>query len=157
MAVPFPHEDVIHGPMKQRAVVRKKRDVSLVFPSHLLTPEDLLHFVELPGFSGDWDDLGLNDEDDLTALQLAIMANPKGPPVVKGTGGLRKLRFAPVRWNCGKSGAARVCYVYLERHWTVVLLMVYGKGAKESLTSEEKSLIKKEIDLINTWMDSRNY
>jgi hypothetical protein len=131
--------------------------VRLVFPKHLLKPEDFLHFVELPEFSEDWDALGLDDEDDLTALQMAIMANPKGAPVVQGTGGLRKLRFAPGRWNCGKSGAARVCYVYLETHWTVVLMMVYGKGAKESLTGEEKSLIKREIERINTWMDARNY
>jgi hypothetical protein len=143
--------------MKERAVGRKKQDVRLVFPKHLLKPEDFLHFVELPEFSGDWDALGLNDEEDLTLLQMAIMANPKGAPVVRGTGGLRKLRFAPGRWNCGKSGAARVCYVYLETHWTVVLMMVYGKGAKESLTSEEKSLIKREIEQINTWMDARNY
>lgn len=137
--------------------MRKKREVTLIYRPHICKPEDFLHFVEYPAFSSDWSELGLDVEEDLLALQLMIMANPKGPPIIKGTGGLRKLRFAPNRWNCGKSGAARVCYVYFEDHWTVVLFLAYGKGAKETLTAEEKKLIKNEIARTEKWMNSRNY
>jgi hypothetical protein len=50
----------------------------LVYPKHLLAPQDLLNFSEMAGFVGDWQDLQLNVEFDLLALQVAIMANPKG-------------------------------------------------------------------------------
>lgn len=69
------------------SVAKGTQRPTLIYPSHWPTPEDLLHFVEEPGFEDDWKSLGLNVADDLTALQLMIMTNPKGSPVVKGTGG----------------------------------------------------------------------
>jgi len=130
---------------------------TLIYPPHLISPEDILHFVEEDDFGSDWKDLGLNDEDDLTALQVMIMANPKGAPVVRGTGGLRKMRFAPESWNSGKSGAARVCYAYFEKHWTVLLLMAYGKGAKENISASECVAIGKYLKSVEKYLHSRNY
>jgi len=91
-------------------------EFTLLYPNHELTPEDLLHFVELDEFRDDWEQLGLDVEGDLWALQILIMRNPGGTPVIPETGGLRKMRFAPGRWNTGKSGAVRVCYVYFPDH-----------------------------------------
>jgi hypothetical protein len=62
-----------------------------VYPQQELQPEDLLNFVELDWFVDSWDDLDLGDEA-LSALQVLIMSNPTGAKVIKGTGGLRKLR-----------------------------------------------------------------
>lgn len=79
---------------------------SVVYPGHVLDPEDLLTFFELKWFTRDWDGLGLRESDDeLCALQLMIMCDPAGYPVIPGTHGLRKLRFAPSTWNKGKRGA----------------------------------------------------
>jgi hypothetical protein len=97
----------------------------------LLQPADLLHFVELRAFTEAWDAvLGLND-DDLTALQVLIMFGPKDAPVVAGTGGLRKLRYAPSGWSHGKRGGVRVCYVHYEALGVVLLVTAYAKGRKE--------------------------
>jgi hypothetical protein len=63
---------------------------------HRIRPEDVVIFVELDGFTNDWQDRRLSD-DDLHALQLAIMEKPKGAPVLPGTGGLRKIRYAPLK------------------------------------------------------------
>lgn len=88
-------------------------------------------------FSASWKQVGLGD-DELLALQIAIMDDPTAAPVVVGTGGLRKLRFAPPGWRRGKSGAARVCYFYFQR-WRVVLLMVaYAKGTRADLTPAQR-------------------
>ncbi|MGW8257775.1 MAG: hypothetical protein ACWGMZ_09855 [Thermoguttaceae bacterium] len=87
----------------------------------MLSPQDLLSFIELDEFINDWKKLGLNEDNDLFALQIAIMANPKGSPVIEGTGGLRKLRFATRRSGRGKRGSARVCYVFFEDHAIVLL------------------------------------
>jgi hypothetical protein len=122
-----------------------------------LIPEDFLHFVELDEFADDWERLGLDVESDLWDLQMEIMAGPGAVPVVSGTGGLRKMRFSPSSWHRGKSGAVRVCFAYFPSHWTVLLVMAYGKGEKESLTAEEKRGIKQYLVMVEKWLDKRNY
>lgn len=123
---------------------------------HRLKPEDFLHFVETDEFRHDWEELGLDSEMDLWALQIAIMNDPKGAPVTTGTGGLRKMRFAPAGWHVGKSGAVRICYAYFPKHWMVLLVMAYPKGRKETLTKEEKAGIKQYLEIIEKWLDERN-
>jgi hypothetical protein len=109
--------------------------------------------VELRPFTEGWKDLGLGD-DDLLALQVMLMLDPKAAPVVKSTGGLRKTRFAPASWGTGKSGAARIAYVYLQEYGTVVLAIAYSKNEKDDLTPEEKSSIRAEIVRIRRQFDS---
>ena len=121
-----------------------------------LTPEDYLRFVELDEFRDDWKRLGL-DDDDLWTLQMLIMCDPKGPPVIRGTGGLRKVRFAPEGWGTGKRSAARVCYVYFADHWTVLLVAAYGKTEKDDLTNAEKAGIRTYIRQVESWLAKHNY
>ena len=116
-----------------------------------LSPEDFLHFVNLDEFTDDWHDLGLN-EDDLWALECLVMSDPKGPPRISGTGGLRKLRFAPERWHRGKSGAVRVLYVYFEEFWIVLLVKAYKKSSKENITEAEKQSIRRYIKATEKWL-----
>lgn len=113
-------------------------------PRHKIRPEDVVVFIELDGFTDDWQRLKFSD-DDLHALQLAIMAKPKGAPVVSGTGRLRKIRYAPLKSGKGKSGGARICYVYFEEYSVVVLVLAYPKNEKDDLSSAEKQVIKKLI------------
>ncbi len=113
----------------------------MIYPKHKFQPEEMLQFIEMHGFSDDWKDLDL-DSDDLLALQVAIMSGPTRPPVVQGTGGLRKIRFAPPRWNVGKSGATRICYVFFEAWGIVLLVIAYPKNEKDSLTVDEKQAIR---------------
>lgn len=127
--------------MSRRPEVRAE----LVYPEHRLKPEDLLHFVELRAFTQHWARLELDVEHDLLALQILIMSNPTGPPVVEGTGGLRKLRFAPAKWHTGRRGAARVCYVYFQEFGIVLLVTVYDKQQKGDLSADEKKKIRKLI------------
>jgi hypothetical protein len=89
----------------------RRQRVELRYQKHVLSPQDLLHFVETTTFTKAWGDLGLDDEDDLTALQLLIMCSPESYPVIPETGGLRKLRFVPPGARIGKRGGYRVCYV----------------------------------------------
>jgi hypothetical protein len=129
----------------------------LEYPEDQLTPKDFLHFVELDEFRDDWQRLGLDVENDLWALQILIMCNPKGPPVIPGTGGLRKVRFAPDRWKVDKRGAARVCYAYFPAHWTVLLVAAYGKNEKDDLTHDERQGIRMYLRQVESWLEKRNY
>jgi hypothetical protein len=129
----------------------------LRYPRHAIDPQDLLQFVELRQFTDHWARLGLDDEGDLFALQIFIMANPKGAPVIEGTGALRKMRFAPAKWNIGKRGAARVCYAYFEEHGLVLLVMVYDHKEKDNLSAVEKKGIKRYLEQINHYLSTRKY
>jgi len=79
----------------------------LVYPEHVFNPMDFVEFVELGEFTKAWSELKLT-VDDLFVLQTVIMCDPAGGPVVSGTGGLRKLRFAPPGWKVGKRGVLRI-------------------------------------------------
>jgi hypothetical protein len=106
-------------------------------------PDDIevANFLELRSFTESWNDLKLTDED-LFALQVQIMVGPKRAPLVAGTGGLRKMRFAPRRWKRGKRGSIRVGYVYFEEYAIVLLVLAYAKSDKGDLTPNEKKTIR---------------
>ena len=99
-------------------------------------------FIQTKEFSSNWDRLGFNDYD-LRRLELDIMTNPDKYPVMQGTGGLRKARFAFE--HQGKSGGVRVCYVDFVVKETVYLITVYPKSEKDNLTKAERNEIKKMI------------
>jgi hypothetical protein len=101
----------------------------------------LLHFIELDGFSEDWKRLGLNDED-LASLQLTIIGEGRHAPLIAGTGGLRKLRFAPPRWNVGRRGATRVCFALFEEYGIVLLVMAYAKNEVDDISDKGKAYFK---------------
>jgi hypothetical protein len=93
----------------------------------------------------------------LQALQVIIMTHPRGGSVMEGTGGLRKLRFAPPEWEVGKSGALRVCYAYIEEVATVILALVYPKGEKDDLDDKEKARLREAIERTKQLLLSRPY
>ena len=131
----------------------------LVYPSHQLKPEDLLYFSEMSGFIDDWKQLGLDVEFDLCALQVMIMADPKHGDVVPGTDGLRKLPFAPPKGIGGKRrgerNSCRICYVYFEEFYTVLLVTAYAKGRQGNISNEEKSSIKKILERVHASLSTR--
>jgi hypothetical protein len=97
-------------------------------------------FIELPGFTRAWTALDLGDTD-LWALQTSILEGPDRHPVVSGTGGLRKIRFARPGGGRGKSGSYRVCYACFLSNGVIVLAMVYGKGEQSDLTAAQRKEI----------------
>ena len=100
-------------------------------------------FVMMPVFDKQWRDMGL-DDDDLQNLQAELLSNPQIGKVIKGTGKLRKMRFALP--NKGKSGSSRVLYVDFVLAETIYLIFAYSKNEKDDLTDEERNNIKKMID-----------
>ena len=99
-------------------------------------------FVELPIFRARWKDMGLND-DDLKRLQEELLADPKVGAVMRGTGGVRKMRFAFEQK--GKSGSVRVIYVDFEVYEKIFLITAYPKNEKDNLTNSERNEIKQMI------------
>ncbi len=99
-------------------------------------------FIEVPLFTKRWLDLELTDIE-LSELEWMIVKNPSIGPIMQGTGGLRKVRFAVD--NRGKSHSIRVCYVDFEEFELTYLITVYKKNEQENLTGEQKNTIRKLI------------
>lgn len=102
-------------------------------------------FIQTAEFTKNWDRLGYTD-DDLRRLELEILRDPKAGSVIRGTGRLRKMRFAPE--NRGKRGGSRVCYVDFAVLETVYLITVYPKNEKENLSKEECNNIRQMINIL---------
>jgi hypothetical protein len=97
-------------------------------------------YVSIPSFDRRWASLGLND-DDLRMLEILIQADPDGPPLVKGTGGLRKVRFARPGSGRGKSGSYRIGYAHFPNPGIILLLDVWAKNEKSDLSQAERNAV----------------
>lgn len=118
--------------------------------------DHLLEFIELRVFTARWDALTSGDSD-LQDPQYQIMEDPKAGAVVKGTRGLRKLRFAPAKGNQGKRGALRGCYVCFERHATVLLVIVYAKNEADNLPEAAKKRINVAIETVEAELENKHH
>ena len=97
--------------------------------------------IQLAGFRRLWQAEKLRDED-LQALEVAIMRDPGGAAVMKGTGGLRKIRFAPPSRGKGKSGSMRIGYAQFPQHRRIYLVTMFLKKDAENLTAADRHAIR---------------
>lgn len=102
-------------------------------------------FVELPSFMARWKSLGLDDTD-LLRLEIELINNPKVGAVLKGTGGVRKVRFAFE--DRGKSGSVRVIYIDFEVYEKIFLLTAYAKSDQANLTKKERNDLRGLVELL---------
>ena len=94
-------------------------------------------------FDRQWERMGLDDED-RRRLENEIVNNPQAGSVVRGTGGLRKMRFAFE--GKGKSGSARTLYVDFVIFERVYLITAYPKSQKEDISQLEREMFRKIIE-----------
>jgi hypothetical protein len=97
--------------------------------------------IQLPVFWRLWQAQKLPDED-LQALEAAVMRDPGGASVMKGTGGLRKIRFAPPSRGKGKSGSMRVCFVQFPDLGRIYFVTLFLKKDAENLSADDRQGIK---------------
>lgn len=114
----------------------------------------LLHFVQLDPFPPAWKRLEL-DDDALRSLETQLMADPEKGPVIPGTGGVRKLRFAPPAWHTGRRGALRVYYAFFPAHRLVALIFAHSKEQAQAIPSSQKRVLRQLLVEIQTFLDSR--
>ncbi len=95
--------------------------------------------VELPEFLRRSKKLLQETEREELIQFLAI--NPTSGVMLKGTGGIRKLR-----WRCGnrgKSGGIRVIYYFHNHNYPLFLLTVFSKKEKANIDKAERNILAK--------------
>lgn len=88
----------------------------------------------------------LTDED-YRNLQNELILNPEKGKVIRGSGGLRKMRWGIS--GRGKIGGVRIIYYWILKKETILMLLVYPKNEQDNLTPSQlkllKSLVEKEL------------
>jgi hypothetical protein len=74
-------------------------------------------------------------------LEESITARPEAHPVIPGTGGIRKARWA--RLGMGKRGGVRAVYYFVVRAQLVYMLDIYAKNEKSDLTPADKRELRR--------------
>ena len=80
-------------------------------------------------------------DDEYKELQNFLISLPKSGAIIKGSGGLRK-----VRWKMkgrGKSGGIRTIYYYQEEESLLLMIYVYEKSKTEDLTPKQIEMLRK--------------
>jgi hypothetical protein len=110
-----------------------------------------LTFVQLRVFTADFGDLGLGDEDP-RALEAELLSRPDAGRVISGTGGLRKICFAPPSWHRGKRGSIRVCYSWFPEAHAVYFFTVYTKQEKDNLSAADRRYFRSVLEAYSRWL-----
>jgi hypothetical protein len=97
-------------------------------------------FIEFPAFARAVTKL---PDDDYAIFQLELVADPEQGALIRGTGGFRKARMAFPSAGIGKSGGARVIYLYLAEQQLIVLVTLYAKARKADLSKTEENELRK--------------
>ena len=100
-----------------------------------------MEFIETPTFTRLL--AALLTDDEYAGLQNVLVDNPERGDIIKGGGGIRKLRHAlPGR---GKSGGVRVIYYWLRDDGQIYMLLIYPKSKKDDLTDRETALLREFV------------
>jgi mRNA-degrading endonuclease RelE of RelBE toxin-antitoxin system len=102
--------------------------------------DPIMIFIETSIFTKEITEL-LPDES-YRKLQSVLMLRPQAGSVIRGSGGLRK-----IRWNLpgsGKRGSLRIIY-YWDPPDTVFMLFPFRKTEQEDLTPDQLNLLRKVV------------
>ena len=104
----------------------------------------LITIVEAPTYLADAEKLLTEAERD--AIIDALAANPAQGVLIKGTGGLRKMRIGI--GSRGKRGGGRVIYWFHAHEYPVVLLAMFAKNEASDLTAKERAILERVAALL---------
>jgi len=102
----------------------------------------MLTVIETPTYSRKAE--ALLNEDEREEFAVFISQNPSAGSVVRGSGGVRKIRWA--RTGSGKRGGVRVIYYNQLHHEEVWLLTLYAKTDRSTIPADELGLIREAIE-----------
>ena len=100
-----------------------------------------MEFIETPTFTRLV--IALLSDDEYRELQNTLVEDPARGVLVKGGGGIRKLRYAIS--GQGKSGGVRVIYYWLKDRDQIYMLVAYPKSKKDNLSDRETAILREFV------------
>jgi hypothetical protein len=97
-------------------------------------------FVESTGFTEAITEV--MSDDDYAELQRTLMEDVDAGSLIRGCGGLRKIRAARSKADKGKRGGIRIIYLHVPIAERFYMLDVYSKNEKSDLSASEKKQLK---------------
>lgn len=83
-------------------------------------------------------------DEDYRKLQSKLISNPEIGKIIKGSGGIRK-----IRWSIegrGKSGGVRIIYYWFKEKETLLMLTIYKKSESDDLTNQQIRILKTIVE-----------
>jgi hypothetical protein len=99
----------------------------------------IAEIVSLSGYESQG--AALLNEEERMAMEFFIADAPEDHPVIAGSGGFRKARWA--RRGQGKSGGFRVIYYFLREPGQIFMAAIYAKSRKETLSRDDQNVLAK--------------
>ena len=100
-----------------------------------------MKFVETPIFTKEL--RSVLSDDEYRSIQTAIMLRPEQGSLIRGTGGLRKLRWGAS--GRGKRGGLRLIYYWDKASDTIYMLYVYPKSKQDHLTPQQIRILSRLV------------
>lgn len=86
---------------------------------------------------------GVLTDAEVRAVENALLENPEAGPMITDTGGVRKIRAA--QEGRGKSGSARVVYLFVGWQRTVYFILAFPKNVQGNLTEAQKRIVREVV------------
>jgi mRNA-degrading endonuclease RelE of RelBE toxin-antitoxin system len=83
-------------------------------------------------------------DDAYRQLQIALVNRPHAGSVIRGSGGLRK-----VRWGLsgrGKRGGARIIYYWAVAHERLLMLFFLAKHERDDLSPDQVQILRRMVE-----------
>lgn len=100
-------------------------------------------FVETPTFTKRV--LELLDDEQYSALQMKLARHPDAGPLIPGSGGMRKIRWAA--GGRGKRGGVRLIYYWWVAQDRISMLFVYPKSEQDNLSAEQVKQLRRALEI----------
>lgn len=97
-----------------------------------------MEFIETPTFTRQV--LALLSDEEYRGPQNTLVQDPECGALIKGGGGIRKIRHAVL--GTGKSGGVRAIYYWIKDRHQIYMLVVYPKSKKDNLSDQETAILR---------------
>jgi mRNA-degrading endonuclease RelE of RelBE toxin-antitoxin system len=85
------------------------------------------------------------DDETYRALQLALLLRPEQGLIIRGSGGLRKLRWGVPHRGRGKRGGLRLIYYWEPDLDVIYMLYLYAKNEQGDMTPAQLRVLRRLV------------
>lgn len=88
--------------------------------------------------------LDLLSAEEYRQLQIFLVEYPETGNIIKGSGGLRKIRWSMA--GIGKRGGVRVIYYWAVQKSIILMLMIYSKNEQDDLSTDQLKVLMRLVE-----------